>query len=143
MSLFFTLLIICLIKVVLTEITMKGMNWNLLLLKPSTLKVEYYCESHLWDTHPWIDWQTIRETIRHYLLHKLLENISKEQKSIFLLGDFIFNFFSYNEHNPTNESIDSLASNSCKPLNFLPTRIASHFNILVNNMYVQTLLFQT
>ena len=35
-------------------------------------------------------------------LNKLLENISKEQKSIFLLGDFNANLLNYNEHNHTN-----------------------------------------
>ena len=49
-------------------------------------------------------------------LNKLLENISKEQKSIFLLGDFNVNLLNYNEHNPTNEVLDSLASNSFIPL---------------------------
>ena len=44
-------------------------------------------------------------------LNQLLENISKEQKSIFLLGDFV-NLLNYNEHNQTNEFLDSLASNS-------------------------------
>ena len=44
-------------------------------------------------------------------LNKLLENTSKEQKSIFLLGDFNVNLLNYNEHNETNEIVDSLASN--------------------------------
>ena len=35
-------------------------------------------------------------------LNKLLENISKEQKSIFLLRDFNVNLLNYNEHNQTN-----------------------------------------
>ena len=35
-------------------------------------------------------------------LNKLLENISKEQKSVFLLGDFNVNPLNYNEHNQTN-----------------------------------------
>ena len=35
-------------------------------------------------------------------LNKLLENISKEQKSIFLLGDFNVNLLNYNEHNQIN-----------------------------------------
>ena len=39
-------------------------------------------------------------------LNKLLKNISKEQKSIFLLGDFNANLLSYNEHNSTNEFLD-------------------------------------
>ena len=35
-------------------------------------------------------------------LNKLLENISKEQKFVFLLGDFNVNLLNYNEHNQTN-----------------------------------------
>ena len=36
-------------------------------------------------------------------LNKLLENISKEQKSIFLLGEFNVNLLNYNKHSDTNE----------------------------------------
>ena len=49
-------------------------------------------------------------------LNKLLENISKERKSVFLLGDFNVNLLHYNEHNQINEFLDSLASNSFIPL---------------------------
>ena len=35
-------------------------------------------------------------------LNKLLENISKEQKSSFLLGDFNVNLLNYNENNQAN-----------------------------------------
>ena len=41
-------------------------------------------------------------------LNKLLENISKEQKSILLLGDFNVNLLNYHEHNQTNKCLDSL-----------------------------------
>ena len=44
-------------------------------------------------------------------LNNLLENISKKQKSIFLLGDFNVNLLNYNEHNPTTEFLDSPATN--------------------------------
>ena len=65
-------------------------------------------------------------------LNKLLENISKEQKSIFLLGNFNVNLLNYNAHNKTNEFLDSLASNSVTPLILQPTRITSHSNILID-----------
>ena len=68
-------------------------------------------------------------------LNKLLENISKEQKSVFLLGDFNVNLLSYNEHNQTNEFLDSLASNSFIPLILQPTRITSHSNTLIDNIF--------
>ena len=68
-------------------------------------------------------------------LVKLLENISKEQKSIFLLGDFNVNLLNYNEHIQTNEFLDSLASNSFIPLILQPTRITSHSNTLIDNVF--------
>ena len=67
-------------------------------------------------------------------LNQLLENISKEQKSIFLLGDFNVNLLNYNEHNRTNEFLDSLASSSFIPLILQPTRITSHSNALIDNI---------
>ena len=41
----------------------------------------------------------------------------------------------YNEHNQTNEFLDSLASNSFIPLILQPTRITSHSDILIDNIF--------
>ena len=68
-------------------------------------------------------------------LHKLLEKISIEQKSIFPIGDFNVNLFNYNEHNQTNEFLDSLTSNSLIPLILQPTRTTSHSNTLIDNIF--------
>ena len=68
-------------------------------------------------------------------LNKLLENTSKEQKSILLLGDFNDNLLNYNEHNETNDFLDSCASNSFIPLILQPTRITSHSNTLIDNIF--------
>ena len=59
-------------------------------------------------------------------LNKLLKNISQTQKLIFSLGDFNITFFSYNEHNQTNDFLGFLASNYFIPLTLQPTRITSH-----------------
>ena len=67
-------------------------------------------------------------------LNKLLKNISKEQKPISLLGDFNVNLLNYNEHNSTNQFLDSLASNSFISLILQPTRITSHSNTLIDNI---------
>ena len=40
-----------------------------------------------------------------------------------------------NEHNQTNEFLDSLASNSFIPLILQPTRITSHSNTLIYNIF--------
>ena len=63
--------------------------------------------------------------------NKLLQNIFKEQISVFILGDFDVNLLNYNEHNQANEILDSLASNSF----IQPTRITSHSNTFMNNIF--------
>ena len=60
---------------------------------------------------------------------------SKEQKSVFLLGDFYINLLNYNEYNQTNEFFDSLTSNSFIALILRPTRITSHSNTLIDNIF--------
>ena len=72
-------------------------------------------------------------------LNKLLENISKEQKSFFLLGDFNVSLLNYNEHNHAYEFLDSLASNSFITLILQPTRITSHSNTLIDNIFSNVL----
>ena len=68
-------------------------------------------------------------------LNKLLENISKELESIFLLGDFNVNLLNYNLHNPANKFLDSLAFNWFIPLILQPTRINTHSNTLIDNIF--------
>ena len=41
----------------------------------------------------------------------------------------------YNEHNQTNELLDSLASNSFIPLILQPTRITRHSNTVIDNIF--------
>ena len=45
-------------------------------------------------------------------LNNLLDKISKEKKSVSTLDDFDVNLLHYNNHNPTNEFFDSLATSS-------------------------------
>ena len=68
-------------------------------------------------------------------LNKLLENTSKGQKSILLLGHFNVNLLNYNEHNETNEFLDFLAPNSIIPLILQPNRITSHSNTLIDKIF--------
>ena len=49
-------------------------------------------------------------------LNHMLEKVSKEQKQIFLLKDFNINLLNYNVHHPTNDFLDSLASNCIIPV---------------------------
>ena len=68
-------------------------------------------------------------------LNQMLEKVSKERKQIFLLGDFNINLLNYNVHQPTNDFLDSLASNSVIPCILQPTRLTSHSKTLIDNIF--------
>ena len=67
--------------------------------------------------------------------YKLLENISKEQKSIILLEDSKVNLLNYNEDNQRHEFLDSLSPNSSIPLISQPTGITYHSNNLMDHIF--------
>ena len=69
-------------------------------------------------------------------LNNLLEKVSKEQKSVFLLGDFNINLLNYNVHNETNEFLNSPVLNSFLPYILQPTRITSHSKILIDDTFL-------
>ena len=73
-------------------------------------------------------------------LNNLHEIVSKEQKTVFLLGDFNIDLLNYNVHNPTNECLDSLTSNSFLPYILQPTRIISHSKTLIENIFSNVIL---
>ena len=73
-------------------------------------------------------------------MHKqMLEKVSKEKKQIFLLGDYNINLLNYNVHQPTNNFLDSLASNSIIPYILQPTRLTSHSKTLIDNIFLNIL----
>ena len=59
----------------------------------------------------------------------------KEQKQVFLLGDFNINLLNYNDHQPTNDFLDSLASNSFIPYILHPIGNTSHSKTLIDNTF--------
>ena len=61
-------------------------------------------------------------------LNNMLEIVSTEQKHIFLLGYFNISLLNYNVNHPTNDFLDSVASNSIKPYIMQPTRLTSPSN---------------
>ena len=69
------------------------------------------------------------------ILNNLLKKINQEQKTVFLLGDFNIDLTHYNEHKPTNEFLDSLASNSYLPYIIQPSRHTSHSKTLIDNIF--------
>ena len=70
-----------------------------------------------------------------YYLNPLSEKILKEQKTIFLLGDFNVDLLKYEQHKATNEFLDSLSCNMVLPYIIQPTRITSHSKSIINNIF--------
>ena len=68
-------------------------------------------------------------------LKNFLKKINQEQKKVFLLGDFNVELIHYNEHKPTNEFLDSLASNSYLPYITQPSRYTNHSRTLIDNIF--------
>ena len=68
-------------------------------------------------------------------LSKLWENISKEQNSIFLLGDFFVNLLNYNEPDHNNELLDCLAYALFMHLILKPTRITNRCKPHMDNIF--------
>ena len=68
-------------------------------------------------------------------LNPVLDKLSKESKQVFLLGDFNIDLLNYNDHQPTNEFLDYLASNSFLPYILQPPRLTSHSKTLIDIIF--------
>ena len=73
------------------------------------------------------------------LLVNYLIRFQKDKNNFFFLGDFSINLLNYNEHQPTNEFLDSLASNSIIPYILQPTKFTSHSKTLTDNIFSNVL----
>ena len=70
-----------------------------------------------------------------YFLNPLLEKLSKENKSTFLLGDFNVDLLKYDHHASTNEFLDSFSSHFFLPHILVPTRISGSSKSLIDNIF--------
>ena len=61
-----------------------------------------------------------------YYLNLLLEKLAKEQKTVFVLGEFNVDLSKHKQHKATNKFLDSLPSNMGLPYITQPTRITNH-----------------
>ena len=70
-------------------------------------------------------------------LNKLLDKLSKENKTIFLLGDFNIDLLNYDIHPPTNKFLDSLSSHYFLPHILQPSRLTTNSKTLIDNIFFQ------
>ena len=65
-------------------------------------------------------------------LNELLDKLSKENKTMFFLGDFNINLLNYDIHPPTNEFLDSLSSHYFLPHILQPSRVTTNSRTLID-----------
>ena len=68
-------------------------------------------------------------------LNILLDKLSKENKCVFLLGDFNIDLSKYDKHAPTNEFLDSVSSHTFLPHINQPTIIIITSKTLTDNIF--------
>ena len=81
--------------------------------------------------HPHMDLNEFND----YYFNNLLDKLSKENKTVFLLHDFDIDLLSYAQHSSTNEFFDSLSSHMLLPHIVQPTRIRHNSKTLIENNY--------
>ena len=76
-------------------------------------------------------------------LNELFGKLSKENKTIFLFGDFNINLLNYDTNPPSNEFLDSLSSHYLLPHIVQPSRVATNSKTLIDifsNMAVPNII---
>ena len=69
---------------------------------------------------------------KSYYANNLLDKLSKENKTVFLWGDFNIDLLNFHQHWPTNEFVDSFSLFS---LIIQTTRIRNKFKTPIDNNY--------
>ena len=68
-------------------------------------------------------------------LNPLLAKLSKEKKTVFLLGDFNVDLSKYEQHSSNNEFLDSLVRSMFLPYIIQPTRVTSNSKTVIDNVF--------
>lgn len=68
-------------------------------------------------------------------LNKSLEKVRNENKSNYILGDFNINLLNSTSHDASNQFLETMYANSCKPLISKPTRITCNSATLIDNIF--------
>ena len=64
-----------------------------------------------------------------------MQKISKENKLLFLIGDFNVNLLNYESHIDTNDFINTMISRYLLPYILHPTRVTDHSETVIDNIF--------
>ena len=73
----------------------------------------------------------------------VLPKLEKSNKTIFLMGDFNINLFSYEHHTETNNFINSMVSHYLLPYILHPTRVTDHSSTVTDNIFSNVTEYET
>ena len=81
--------------------------------------------------HPHMDLNEFND----YYINNLLDRLSKENKTVFLLDDFNIDLLNYDQHSHTTEFLDSLSCHMFLPHIVQPTRKGNNSKTPIGNIY--------
>ena len=65
----------------------------------------------------------------------ILQKVQKENKTLFIMGDFNINLYNYSSHTETNDFINLMVSNYLLPRILHPTRVTDHSATIIDNIF--------
>ena len=68
-------------------------------------------------------------------IDQIIQKISKENKLLFLMGDFNVNLLNYESHIDTNDFIYTMISHYLLPYILHPTRVTDHSETVIDNIF--------
>ena len=72
-----------------------------------------------------------------------MSKLSKEQKLIFVMGDFNLNLFNYESHFETNDFLNCIVSQFFLPYILHPTRVTDHSATVIDNIFCNDTIYHT
>ena len=76
-------------------------------------------------------------------ISSILQKVQKENKSLIIMGDFNINLVNYDSHPETNDFINLMVSRYLLPHILHPTRVTDHSAMIIDNIFFNTLEFDT
>ena len=65
----------------------------------------------------------------------ILQKVLKENKTLFIMGDFNINYYNYSSHTETNDFINLMVSNYLLSHILHPTRVTDHSATIIDNIF--------